>query len=72
MAIQAVRLADAENILNLVLDAASLNLPTAIGVMQADGVHARVVGRKMGEIKVDYPEAVGPGDFVIVRDRADW
>lgn len=72
MAIQAVRLADAENVLNLVLDTVSLNPPTAVGVMQADGVHARVVGRMVGKIKVDYPEGVSPGDFVIVRDRQDW
>lgn len=72
MAIQAVRLVDSENILNLVLDTVSLNPPTALGVMQPDGVHARVVGKMFGEIKIDYPEGAGPGDFVIVRDRRDW
>lgn len=72
MAVQAVRLADGENLLNLALDTLLLNPPTAIGVMQPDGVHARVIGRLFGEIKVDYPEAVGPGDMVIVRNRADW
>lgn len=72
MAIQAVRLVNAENVLNVVLDTISFKPPTAVGIMQADGVHARVVGRRIGKIKVDYSEDVRPGDLVIVRNRADW
>jgi sporulation protein YlmC with PRC-barrel domain len=73
MAIQAVRLMDAENLVGAVLDIMSLNIPSGVGVMCADGVHARVVGIGLnGEIKVDYPEVAKAGDMVIIRDRKDW
>ncbi len=72
MAIQAVRLVDAKNLFDSVLDTVLLDPPVAVGVMMPDGVHARVVGRKNGEIKIDYPECIKPGDMIIVRDRKDW
>lgn len=72
MAIQAVKV-DGENLLNAALDVLLLNPPNGVGIMQTDGVHARVVGIGVsGEIKVDYPEAVKAGDMVIVRNRTDW
>lgn len=72
MALQAVKV-DGESLLNAALDTLLLNPPNGVGIMQADGVHARVIGIGVnGEVKVDYPEAVKPGDMVIVRNRTDW